>query len=248
MKLAKEGIARFRPTSACLKARFAAFIADPAFPCLGAKAAFNASSYSVSVYERLASPQTSKSLAKNLTRFLHSNAREQNPYATFIALFREPVNLSETVFETLLWSQLQKLTDSENAHQGWDPAVSSHPADPYFSFSFGGQALYVVGMHRGSSRRARQFPWPVLVFNPHEQFERLRTDGKWRRMQASIRSRDIALQGSVNPMLSDFGEAPESRQYSGRAVEKDWKAPFRALPLSGARPKPAVRCPFAPVG
>ncbi|HSP45414.1 MAG TPA: YqcI/YcgG family protein, partial [Chthoniobacterales bacterium] len=72
--------------------------------------------------------------------------------------------------------------------------------------------------------------------NPHEQFERLRADGKWKRMQETIRSRDVELQGSINPMLSDFGEQSEARQYSGRAVEDDWKAPFKPAHSGG--------CPF----
>ena len=95
---------------------------------------------------------------------------------------------------------------------------SSDPADPHFSFSFGGQALYVIGMHAKSSREARRFRWPALVFNPHEQFERLRADGKWKHMQETIRHRDLVLQGTINPMLSDFGEHSEARQYSGRIV------------------------------
>ena len=165
-------------------------------------------------------------------------------YATFIAAFRAPVHMSENGFEELLWSQLQKLTDMESARQDWDPTVSSDPADPRFSFSFGGRALYVVGMHSGSSRLARQFPLPVLVFNPHEQFERLRTDGKWRRMQTAIRNRDISLQGDINPMLSDFGEVSESRQYSGRAVERDWQAPFNSS--HAGTQSSTGGCPFAP--
>jgi FPC/CPF motif-containing protein YcgG len=74
------------------------------------------------------------------------------------------------------------------------------------------------------------------VFNPHEQFERLRADGHWKRMQETIRRRDLELQGSINPMLSDFGEQSEARQYSGRAVEDNWRAPFKAV---------AGKCPFA---
>jgi FPC/CPF motif-containing protein YcgG len=92
-------------------------------------------------------------------------------------------------------------------------------------------------MHANSSRDARRFPWPTLIFNPHEQFERLRSDGKWKHMQETIRQRDVQLQGSINPMLSDFGEQSEARQYSGRPVEEDWRAPFKAAG-SG-------KCPFA---
>jgi uncharacterized protein len=38
-------------------------------------------------------------------------------------------------------------------------------------------------------------------------------------------------------MLSDFGERSEARQYSGRAVEENWRAPFQATTLG--------KCPFA---
>ena len=83
---------------------------------------------------------------------------------------------------------------------------------------------------------ARRFRWPALVFNPHVQFERLRGEGKWKRMQQTIRERDVALQGNINPMLSDFGQSSEARQYSGRAVEADWQPPFK--------PATAGKCPF----
>ena len=39
--------------------------------------------------------------------------------------------------------------------------------------------------------------------------------------------RDEALTGSRNPMLARHGEASEARQYSGRAVDEDWRCPFR---------------------
>lgn len=44
----------------------------------------------------------------------------------------------------------------------------------------------------------------------------------------TIRAREIDFEGSVNPMLSDFGQQSEARQYSGRAVEDNWEAPFVA--------------------
>jgi FPC/CPF motif-containing protein YcgG len=113
----------------------------------------------------------------------------------------------------------------------WDRSVSPDPRDSHFSFSFAGQAFYVIGLHANSSREARRFPWPTLVFNPHEQFERLRTDGKWKRMQQTIRERDTQLQGSINPMLSDFGERSEAPQYSGRAVGEDWQPPIGKCPF-----------------
>ncbi len=66
------------------------------------------------------------------------------------------------------------------------------------------------------------------MFNLHEQFERLRADGRFDRMRDTIRRRDTDLQGSLNPMVRDHGEQSEARQYAGRAVPDRWSAPFSA--------------------
>jgi FPC/CPF motif-containing protein YcgG len=55
-------------------------------------------------------------------------------------------------------------------------------------------------------------------------------------MRDRIRTRDEALQGSINPMVTDHGLASEARQYAGRAVGEGWHAPFRA---SGPAPETA---------
>jgi len=226
--------------TARVRKEFEAFVSHPSFPCLGAKAAFNAGSYVLSVFGELGSAPSANELSAALTDFVHSDLFRGSEYATFVAVFRRPLTLSEVGFERLLWLQLQRLHALDEKRFAWDASVASDPADPRFSFSFAGRALYVVGMHQGSSRLARRFPWPALIFNPHAQFEKLRDGGKWTRMQQTIRSRDVALQGTANPMLSDFGEASEARQYSGRAVEKDWQPPFVAAPPA----KGAGRCPF----
>jgi FPC/CPF motif-containing protein YcgG len=193
----------------------------------------------VTTYDVLASAEATAALAQDLYEFTRSELRESSEYATFVAVFRQPTAQTEAEFERSLWRQLQQLNHSDAEHFAWDQTAQSDPTDPQFSFSFAGQALYVIGMHPNSSRLARQFRWPALIFNPHEQFERLRADGKWKRMQQTIRERDVQLQGSVNPMLSDFGESTEARQYSGRAVEADWRAPFTAT-----KPALAGKCPF----
>ncbi len=97
---------------------------------------------------------------------------------------------------------------------------------PKFSLSLAGHPFFVIGLHPGASRIARRFAWPAMVFNSHVQFDRLREDGRYTKMQKATRARDLALQGSINPNLADFGTAPETRQYSGRKVEADWKCPF----------------------
>jgi FPC/CPF motif-containing protein YcgG len=215
---------------------FEQFVLRPEFPCLGAKAAFNSGSYALNVYDEIGADDSTTALSHDLADFTRSEIRHASEYATFIAVFAGPLHLDEVEFENLLWQQLRKLHLADAPSFGWDPNVRSDPADPHFSFSFAGQALYVIGMHANSSREARRFRWPTLVFNPHEQFERLRADGRWKRIQETIRERDRQLQGTINPMLSDFGEQSEARQYSGRAVEEDWRPPFSALKR---------KCPFA---
>lgn len=181
-------------------------------------------------------------MARDLEAFISSDVRRTNAFATFVAMFRKPRVLAEKRFEELLWSALQELHNIDVIRHTWSAKVSSDTADPRFAFSFASEPLYVVGLHRSSSRRARRFPWPTLIFNPHEQFKRLREEGNWTKMQKTIRRRDFALQGSNNPMLSDFGEASEARQYSGRAVGREWKPPFK---VSGDAAPKKRGCPFA---
>ena len=115
--------------------------------------------------------------------------------------------------------------------------VAEDPDNPHFSLSFGGEAFFVVGLHPQASRPARRFSSPVLVFNLHAQFERLRAEGRYEKLRAAILERDEALAGSVNPMLARHGEASEARQYSGRAVDADWRCPMKGRPA----PAPEAR-------
>ena len=216
---------------------FRQFVLQPEYPCLGAKAAVNSNTCTLKVYPELGGDEGTANLANDLADFARDQDHAPANFATFAAVFARPHSMSEIEFERLLWKQLRALHGHDAARFDWDPSVSSDPADPHFSFSCGGQAMYVIGLHANSSRAARRFPWPALVFNPHRQFEKLRADGKWKRLQGAIRERDEELQGTTNPMLSDFGERSEAVQYSGRQTSSDWQAPFVA--------SSAARCPFS---
>jgi FPC/CPF motif-containing protein YcgG len=174
----------------------------------------------------LGSLRAAHSLARDLTAFVRGGPPDGSGMRAFVAIFRGPVAADEIAFERRLWQQLQLLHEQDEPGAAWDPAVSDDPISNEFSFSFGGRALFVVGMHPASSRLARRFLRPTLVFNPRAQFERLRTEGKFERLRARVRERDMALQGTLNPNLADFGEQSEARQYSGRAVEEEWRCPF----------------------
>jgi len=232
---AAEETARSDPFLFETHAAFREMVLQTGFSCIGAKAAFHDRAYGFATYSILGSTQSTAGLCRDLYHFAQSEIVRQSEYATLVTVFRNPLDIDEPTFEQLLWEQLFELHTADKAHFAWDSSVSADPGDPQFSFSFAGCAFYVIGMHDRSSRIARRFPWPALIFNPHEQFERLRTDGKWKKMQKAIRAREMILQGSVNPMLSDFGEQSEARQYSGRPVAEDWTPP---MPNGGGK------CPF----
>lgn len=225
-----KGISRDEHFAAEAKIAFRELVMHPGFPCIGAKAALNEDAIRIAEFDEMGTKEATESLSKELFQFARSASLKS--FSSFVALFARPLDLTEKEFETCLWRQLRQLREVDRSQ--WSERVSADPNNPHFSFSFGGEAFYVIGLHAHSSRAARRFPWPTLVFNPHEQFERLRTEQKWKRMQEAIRGREVALQGSINPMLSDFGERSEARQYSGREVSHDWVAPF---------PKTA-KCPF----
>jgi uncharacterized protein len=201
------------------------------FSCLGAKAALNAGDYWIGVYGEMGGEAATRALAHDLGAFSAIQAerdRADRSFWTFIATFASPVCQDERSFERIVWRQLQALHDRDRQANDWDPSVSADPEDAHFAFSIGGRAYFVVGLHAASSRWARRFAWPTLVFNPHHQFDRLREQGTFEQLRDQIRKRDRALQQALNPMLSNYGEQSEARQYSGRRVEDDWRCPFHA--------------------
>lgn len=211
--------------------RFLAFVDAPEFPCVGSKAALAKGAIRPHAFGRLGDRANDAPLLDALAEFsgvIDGAPEDDRTVHSFVAVFDGPNDTDEQRFEALLWSQLQRLHDLD-ARRGtpWAEDVSRNPDDPHFSLSLAGHPFFVIGLHPGASRIARRFSSPALVFNSHRQFEHLRADGRYQKMQAATRARDKALQGSINPNLADFGAAAETRQYSGRKAEPDWTCPFR---------------------
>lgn len=199
---------------------------NPLFTCLGARSAIHQGSYRFGLYPSLGETGATAALAHDLFSFLEDEPTLGGRFSTYIASFERPSTADERTFEHLLWRALQQLHDADAPLHPWDDTVSGDVADPRFSFSFAGTALFVVGLHAGSSRVTRRLAWPTLVFNPHRQFESLKAQGRYGRLRDLIRSAERDLQGGINPMVEDFGGRSEAGQYSGRAVEEGWQCPF----------------------
>lgn len=202
-------------------------IGEIEYPCVGAKASINSKQYRLGIYGDMGNPVTTKNLGADLIKYIKETDETQSDYLTLIAVFTDDED-SEIDFETKLWTQIQMLHDSEKDKGKWDPTVSHDPNSPNFSFSFNGTSFFIVGLHSNASRKARQFPFTAMAFNLHRQFVKLRDSDKFENMKNVIRKREIAYNGSINPMLEDFGEGSEAAQYSGRKVEDNWKCPFLA--------------------
>jgi uncharacterized protein len=206
---------------------FNAHIADQEFPCVGAKSALARSQIKVVVARAIDSAWNDLPIHAALMAFVADYRREDKLFQSLAVIFEGPGYLDEAAFEAHLWQRIQSVADKDAwLGQDYDHRVSPDPDNPHFSLSFGGEAFFVVGLHPNASRPARRFKAPVMVFNLHDQFERLRAEGRYEKLRASILARDEAVAGSINPMLSRHGDASEARQYSGRVVGTEWRCPF----------------------
>jgi FPC/CPF motif-containing protein YcgG len=212
-----------------LALRFRSFVEDREFPCVGAKSALARDQLEILVARDIRSAWDDLRIYDALLDFLDRCRVHASLFLSFAVFFEASEPMSEVGFERALWERAQSLSDKDAWHgQDYDHRVSADPTSPHFSLSFGGEAVFIVGLHPNASRPARRFERPVLVFNPHDQFERLREIDKYERMRSRIIERDVEVAGSANPMLARHGEISEARQYSGRAVGGDWACPFSA--------------------
>lgn len=209
-----------------IEKEFEEFIIDQNHPCIMANTVFSMKDYELQTYNSLGTKSTAQQLLLALTEYISNYDFTDNKFKTFLAVFPEVEIVSEIEFENLLWRQLQFLHDVDCKE--WDHRVSNDPENNNFSMSISGRGFYIIGMHPKSSRMARRVPYPTLVFNLHWQFEKLREMGAYHKVRDKIRERDVELQGSINPVLEDFGESSEARQYSGRNVDDTWKCPFHS--------------------
>ncbi|QWC56008.1 YqcI/YcgG family protein [Erythrobacter sp. 3-20A1M] len=203
-------------------------IRAPDFPCVGAKSALARDNLRVETARDLTSGWNDVELHRKLLEWAWAAPANREELRSLAVVFEGPLDLDEQAFERAMWTRLQSFADKDAwLGQDYDRQVSADPTHPDFSLSFGGEAFFVVGLHPHASRPARRFPNPTLVFNLHDQFERLREEGRYERMRERILERDVALAGDINPMLSRHGESSEARQYSGRKVDAEWQCPFR---------------------
>lgn len=216
-----------QPSDGDIQRELAAWITSTGFTCLGARAAVKQRILVTRVFGAMCARDDTAALHTDIRDFVIATLSSERDFHSFAAVFRSPVDVDEARFEALLWEQLGALHALDSRWYAWAEGYDSDPDSGQFGFSLIGHPFFVAGLNPASSRISRRFRYPVLVFNSHRQFERLKRTGTYQRLKDRIRVKEQQLQGSINPMLADHGKSSEARQYSGRAVEDDWKCPFR---------------------
>jgi len=208
-------------------AEYLGYIDAKEFPCVAAKAALSKQQVKCMVATHISCPHDDSAILEFLYNFIDEYRSSAQFYHTAAIIFKVPGYLNEATFDDMLWNRLQSLSDLDAENYLYDARVSADPSSSKFSFSIKGEAFYIIGLHPDSSRGSRQFKYATIVFNPHDQFEKLRETTKYNNLKGVVRKRDIAYSGSINPMLDDFGDESEVYQYSGRQYDQSWQCPLK---------------------
>lgn len=196
------------------------FINDKSFPCIMAKAVMKTGYVSIHPVSEF-DPELF--LERMYSFIMRSRLKPLKLHSLVYILEDKTISFAD--FEKKFWNFLKDINTLDKKKFPHDPRVSNQPEDENYSFSLMEEAFFILMLHPESPRFARRFSYPAIVFNPHVQFENLRSKGLFKKVRDIIRSRDKLLQGSVNPMLSDFGERSEIFQYTGRIYQS-----FKELP------------------
>lgn len=227
INMKKVDLSRLNGSAPFYLQTFRDFILQENYPCIGAQASVNSNNFCMGIFNTMFDDSSAENLAFGLYKYILRAKQKNTHFLSYIAIFKNDSFKSELEFEEALWLLFSNLHDINKQYFTWNPEVSSNPDDPDFSYSFGGEAFFAVGMHPESKRLARKFPFPAIAFNLHSQFEELKNKNRFGVMKNAIRKNELEFQGSINPMLSDFGEDSEAKQYSGRRVKESWKCPFK---------------------
>ncbi|QKW05039.1 YqcI/YcgG family protein [Streptomyces sp. NA04227] len=204
------------------------FLLGDSFPCLAGRSAWRRGGISHHHYTWLGDDDAARRMTADLHTYVETTDWQAKPFTSFIATFSGPLDIPDTEFEDRMWEHLQAIHDHDHLTHRWAEGYRSDPNERGFAFSVAGHPFFVIGLHETHSRIGRRPPFPMLAFNSHAQFDRIKEAGQWERLQEKIRKQDIALSGDINPNLVEYEQLSEARRYSGRRKPADWGCPFSA--------------------
>lgn len=182
------------------------------FPCPMAQTTAASGNLIVGVYQSMADDCSLDRLLSDLQ--IWRDMRSSTGYHSFVAMFHDDRVESQQAFHTLMWSALRSLRNRDETPPSPTLGTSDDIQSSDFALSLNSEPYFVVGLSPQSPRLSRRTAFCGIAFNPHEQFERLRSTGQMPRIEKMSRKRDIRLQGDSNPLLNKHGDASAARQYS----------------------------------
>jgi FPC/CPF motif-containing protein YcgG len=190
------------------------------FACVGAQAAVKSHKYVFAAYSSMNSKEVAQALYNDIQKYKkefdlsHVMEKPHASFLTFVAAFDQSIDdQMDGVIE--LYNLFHDLADSPD---NWASNVSNDLSSSDFGFSVGGDAFFVPFLYEYSGSPARHSKIPMLVFNAHDMFTKLRSVGSFDKLKAIIHAR----QAWIHPHLGDHGEAVEFVQYA--LVDPDEKS------------------------
>ena len=193
---------------------FCDFVRRADFPCVGAKAALNRGGIRFVVGRDFTSAWDDLRILPSLHAIARDYRADPVPFQSLVVMWETGAPHDEQELRTGLVdaASSRSATRMTGSASMPDPRVAHDPEDPHFAMSFGGEAFFVVGLHPHASRPARRFIVPAMVFNLHDQFERLARRGPIRqaaRDDPRARQRDRRLaQPDARRTWHDLAGAP----------------------------------------
>ncbi len=197
--------------------QIASRLEDPHFPCLFARQAHQRRSLWY-LFADSFDEQDLYLVHKGLTAYLVLNRRADDAQSTWMALVvcfaPQSESLSLKWYHERAWTVLQFLHEHDPAP--WPTDTPANPADPLWSFCFGGEQMFVnISAPAHRRRRSRCLGDSLtLVIQPRRNFDRVAGDSpRGHRIREQIRRR-----------MSSYDEldAPEDLGTYGRAENREW--------------------------
>ncbi|MFT7400900.1 MAG: FPC/CPF motif-containing protein YcgG [Hydrogenophaga sp.] len=152
---------------------FSSYVLERSTPCVMARCMVNRKQVFLASCGELGDADRCADVYHDLHEVLAASEADSSLYS-LLAVSPSQASHMEKAFARALWDQLNGIHQVDRNLFFWGSCVSQDPADPKLSFSVGGTAWYVVGLHPGASRSSRQFAVPTLISNRHAQFSALR--------------------------------------------------------------------------
>jgi uncharacterized protein len=195
------------------------------FPCAMGKTAVANNAFNVGVYNTMCESEDIRALYQDIKSWL--TAPYEGDYRTLLVGFSAHMTDHDD-FHNQLFRMLWKLREMEPESRDVPKGVSDDINSPEFAVSLAGKAFFVVGLSPTSPRLSRRTAFAGVAFNLHEQFQKLRADGKMAAVENIVRKRDTLLQGNINPLLAAHGNASAALQYSAKEISSPAQCPYHA--------------------